>query len=85
VIKDYISGYRTSYACKSRGLGVCLIHLQDKFGFCFVSEVPATPEATEELCQRIGFIRETQCMFSVPAPFLLELNARRWEVLGIYC
>ncbi|KAG1733660.1 Trimethyllysine dioxygenase [Suillus paluster] len=32
----------------------------EKFGFCFVSGVAATPEATEELCQRIGFIRETQ-------------------------
>lgn len=32
----------------------------ETFGFCFVSGVPATPEATEELCERIGFIRETQ-------------------------
>ncbi|EJF64474.1 mitochondrial protein [Dichomitus squalens LYAD-421 SS1] len=32
----------------------------DKFGFCFISGVPATPEATEELSRRIGFIRETQ-------------------------
>ncbi|KAK7691147.1 hypothetical protein QCA50_006250 [Cerrena zonata] len=32
----------------------------DKFGFSFVSGVPATTEATEELVQRIGFIRETQ-------------------------
>ncbi|OAX41988.1 Trimethyllysine dioxygenase [Rhizopogon vinicolor AM-OR11-026] len=39
---------------------LCLIIVQDKFGFCFVSGVPATPEATEELCHRIGFIRETQ-------------------------
>ncbi|KAF8802516.1 Trimethyllysine dioxygenase [Phlegmacium glaucopus] len=31
-----------------------------RFGFSFVSGVPATPEATEELSQRIGFIRETQ-------------------------
>ncbi|KAF4596408.1 hypothetical protein EYR40_007902 [Pleurotus pulmonarius] len=29
-------------------------------GFSFVSGVPATPEATEELSQRISFIRETQ-------------------------
>jgi len=34
---------------------------QHKFGFSFVSGVPTTPEATEELSQRIGFIRETQC------------------------
>ncbi|KAG6331400.1 hypothetical protein ID866_7686, partial [Astraeus odoratus] len=32
----------------------------DHFGFCFVSGVPPTPEATEKLCGRIGFIRETQ-------------------------
>ncbi|KAI0261536.1 mitochondrial protein [Gloeopeniophorella convolvens] len=31
----------------------------DKFGFCFVSGLPPTPEATEELSNRIGFIRET--------------------------
>jgi len=32
----------------------------DRFGFCFISSVPATPEATEELSRRIAFIRETQ-------------------------
>ncbi|EIW84196.1 Trimethyllysine dioxygenase [Coniophora puteana RWD-64-598 SS2] len=32
----------------------------DKFGFCLVTGVPATPEATEQLSERIGFIRETQ-------------------------
>ncbi|KAF8072187.1 mitochondrial protein [Lyophyllum atratum] len=32
----------------------------DKFGFSFVQGVPATPEATEKLVERIGFIRETQ-------------------------
>ncbi|KAI0297255.1 Trimethyllysine dioxygenase [Multifurca ochricompacta] len=31
----------------------------DKFGFCFVSGIPANPEATEKLANRIGFIRET--------------------------
>ncbi|KAH9955816.1 hypothetical protein BGW80DRAFT_1392160, partial [Lactifluus volemus] len=31
----------------------------DKFGFCFVPGIPATPEATEDLANRIGFIRET--------------------------
>ena len=35
---------------------------KDKFGFCFISGVPPTPEATEELSRRIGFIRETQCV-----------------------
>jgi hypothetical protein len=43
---------------------------QHKFGFSFVSGVPATPEATEELSQKIGFIRETQCS-SLP-----EMNLR---------
>jgi len=38
-----------------------LTQFQDRFGFCFVSGVPPTPEATEGLCERIGFIRETQC------------------------
>ncbi|KDQ59036.1 hypothetical protein JAAARDRAFT_68604 [Jaapia argillacea MUCL 33604] len=32
----------------------------DRFGFCFVTGVPTTAEATEELSTRIGFIRETQ-------------------------
>ncbi|KAF9048684.1 hypothetical protein BJ165DRAFT_1461737 [Panaeolus papilionaceus] len=31
----------------------------DSFGFSFVTGVPTTPEATEELSTRIGFIRET--------------------------
>lgn len=31
----------------------------DQYGFAFVSGVPATPEATEELVRRIAFIRET--------------------------
>ncbi|KAH0832977.1 hypothetical protein J3R83DRAFT_11955 [Lanmaoa asiatica] len=42
----------------------------DRFGFCLVSGVPATPEATEELSKRIGFIRETQCKYS-NLPFLV--------------
>ncbi|KAI6125641.1 Trimethyllysine dioxygenase [Pisolithus croceorrhizus] len=32
----------------------------DRFGFCFVSGVPPTAEATQRLCERIAFIRETQ-------------------------
>lgn len=32
----------------------------DRFGFSFVSGVSKTPEATEALSERIGFIRETQ-------------------------
>ncbi|WFD42640.1 trimethyllysine dioxygenase [Malassezia psittaci] len=31
----------------------------DRYGFCFVSEVPITREATEQLVRRIAFIRET--------------------------
>ena len=38
--------------------------VQSKFGFSFVTGVPATPEATEELSTRIGFIRETQCQLN---------------------
>ncbi|KAI5818862.1 hypothetical protein BZA77DRAFT_306617 [Pyronema omphalodes] len=30
-----------------------------KYGFCYVSGVPVTPEATKELIERIAFIRET--------------------------
>ena len=37
-------------------------HDKDRFGFSFVSGVPETPEATQALSERIGFIRETQCM-----------------------
>lgn len=38
---------------------------QEKFGFCFITGVPPTPEATEKLSERIGFIRQTQCRFSL--------------------
>ncbi|TFK20727.1 mitochondrial protein [Coprinopsis marcescibilis] len=31
----------------------------DRFGFSFITGVPPTPEATEELSEKIGFIRET--------------------------
>ena len=37
---------------------------QHTFGFCFVSGSPHTPEATEALVKRIGFIRETHCEIS---------------------
>jgi trimethyllysine dioxygenase len=30
-----------------------------KYGFCYVTDTPATPEATEALLRRISFIRET--------------------------
>jgi len=43
----------------NEGLFKWLSHV-DKFGFCFVSGVPQTTEATEEMARRIGFIRETQ-------------------------
>ncbi|KAF9493414.1 Trimethyllysine dioxygenase [Pleurotus eryngii] len=42
-----------------KGLYQWLSHVHEH-GFCFVYGVPATPEATEELSRRIGFIRETQ-------------------------
>ena len=34
---------------------------QQAFGFCFVTGSPATPQETEALVKRIGFIRETHC------------------------
>jgi len=43
----------------NRGLYKWLSHV-DRFGMCFISGVPPTPEATEELSRRIAFIRETQ-------------------------
>ena len=52
--------YEEAMAPDGQGLFKWLSRV-DKFGFCFVSGVPATPEATEELSRRIGFIRETQC------------------------
>ncbi|KAJ2966428.1 hypothetical protein NUW54_g13810 [Trametes sanguinea] len=51
--------YAEAMAEDNKGLFKWLSHV-DKFGFCFISGVPATPEATEELSRRIGFIRETQ-------------------------
>ncbi|KAJ7583631.1 mitochondrial protein [Mycena floridula] len=42
-----------------RGLFKWLSHI-DRFGFSFVTGIPHTTEATEKLCERIGFIRETQ-------------------------
>ncbi|KXN91691.1 Trimethyllysine dioxygenase [Leucoagaricus sp. SymC.cos] len=42
-----------------RGLFKWLTNI-DQFGFSFISGVPPTPEATEKLVERIGFIRETQ-------------------------
>ncbi|KAF8623635.1 hypothetical protein AX17_007335 [Amanita inopinata Kibby_2008] len=51
--------YEEAMADDDKGLFKWLSHV-DQFGFCFVSGVPATPGATEELSRRIGFIRETQ-------------------------
>ena len=52
--------YEEAMGPDERGLYKWLSNV-DKFGFCFISGVPPTPEATEELSRRIGFIRETQC------------------------
>ncbi|EKD03941.1 hypothetical protein A1Q2_01765 [Trichosporon asahii var. asahii CBS 8904] len=35
--------------------------LNKVYGFCFVTGVPVTPEATEDLIRRMSFIRETHC------------------------
>ncbi|PPQ89345.1 hypothetical protein CVT25_003181 [Psilocybe cyanescens] len=51
--------YEEVMAPDNRGLYKWLTNVH-KFGFSFVSGVPATVEATEELALRIGFIRETQ-------------------------
>ncbi|KAI0951430.1 hypothetical protein AcW1_008475 [Taiwanofungus camphoratus] len=51
--------YEEAMAEDDRGLFKWLTNV-DKFGFSFVTGVPPTPEATEELSRRIGFIRETQ-------------------------
>ncbi|KAJ6612297.1 hypothetical protein B0H10DRAFT_2053133 [Mycena sp. CBHHK59/15] len=51
--------YEEAMAEDDSGLFKWLSHV-DNFGMCFVSGVPPTPEATEQLSQRIGFIRETQ-------------------------
>lgn len=57
--------------------------LKDKFGFCFVSDVPPTAEATEELVQRIGFIRETQCTYPLGyfshSLLIFSLDGKFWE------
>lgn len=44
---------------------------KDEYGFCFVTGVPVTPEATEELIRRMSFIRETHCTCSLA---LLQLT-----------
>ncbi|KAF8633092.1 hypothetical protein AX15_001509 [Amanita polypyramis BW_CC] len=51
--------YEEAMAKDDKGLFKWLSYI-DKFGFCFISGVPAIPEATEELSRRINFIRETQ-------------------------
>ncbi|KAF7327436.1 hypothetical protein MKEN_00321500 [Mycena kentingensis (nom. inval.)] len=51
--------YEEAMADDDRGLHKWLANI-DRFGMCFISGVPPTPEATEELSQRIGFIRQTQ-------------------------
>jgi len=59
-----------------------MICVQDRFGFSFVSGVPSTPEATERLVERIGFIRETQCKYSIRSShFLTRLSkdGRFWD------
>jgi trimethyllysine dioxygenase len=35
------------------------LELIERDGFCFVEEVPATPEATREVARRIAYVRET--------------------------
>ncbi|KAF8129688.1 hypothetical protein K438DRAFT_1788957 [Mycena galopus ATCC 62051] len=51
--------YEEAMAEDDRGLYKWVSHV-DRFGMCFISGVPPTPDATEELSKRIGFIHETQ-------------------------
>ncbi|KZP27449.1 Trimethyllysine dioxygenase [Athelia psychrophila] len=51
--------YEEAMTVDDRGLYKWLKKI-DRFGFCLVSGVPPTAEATEELAKRISFIRETQ-------------------------
>lgn len=57
---------------------------KEKFGFSFVTGVPVTPEATQTLTERIGFIRETQCLFPcIFLPMALSysfVDGRFWEL-----
>ena len=55
---------------------------KDRFGFCFVSGVPATTEATEELAKRISFIRETQCMVPPLRSLVLKLTCQQMGSSG---
>jgi trimethyllysine dioxygenase len=61
-----------------------LTYWQDRFGFSFVSGVPVSPEATEELSTRIGFIRETQCTIGARPSFVESDQYRRRQVLGVH-
>ncbi len=36
-----------------------MLELVETYGLCFVEEVPPTPEATREVCERVAYIRET--------------------------
>ncbi|KAH7884549.1 Trimethyllysine dioxygenase [Phlebopus sp. FC_14] len=51
--------YTEAMEDSEQGLHKWLMNI-DRFGFCFISGVPATTEATEGLSERIGLIRETQ-------------------------
>jgi hypothetical protein len=58
------------------------------FGFSFVNGVPATPEATEEMIRKIGFIRETQCKASMSSTLIYRIahicGFCRRKVLGLH-
>ncbi|RDB28690.1 Trimethyllysine dioxygenase [Hypsizygus marmoreus] len=51
--------YEEAMAGDDKGLFKWLTNIE-KFGFSFIQGVPPTPEATQKLTERIGFIRETQ-------------------------
>jgi hypothetical protein len=58
---------------------------QERFGFCFVTGVPANPEDTERLSRQIAHIRETQCSHFVVDSILMLIRENRWWLLGLHC
>ncbi|KAL4963568.1 putative trimethyllysine dioxygenase TmlH [Aspergillus stella-maris] len=50
--------YKRIMAAHDEGLRLWLTKIHE-YGFCFVEDVPVTPEATEALLKRIAFIRHT--------------------------
>lgn len=52
--------------------------MKNKYGFCFVKGVPATPKDTEQLIERIAFIRVTHC------ELFCWLRIQGWPQMNLY-